>query len=72
MTMLQNSILLDEEYEYEVSVLDLWKAKGIDDPYDAITVAMTTYDYPNPNVPEEEIEEHLSELWEERWYDYYV
>jgi len=72
MTALQNSILLDEEYEYEVSVLDLWKAKGIDDPYDAITVAMHTYDYPNPNVPEEEIEEHLSELWEERWYDYYV
>jgi len=25
MTALQNSIILDEEYEYEVSVLDLWK-----------------------------------------------
>ena len=72
MTALQNSILIDEEYEYEVSVLDLWKVKGIEDPYDALTVAMKTYDYPNPNVPEEEIEEHLSDLWEERWEDYYV
>ena len=72
MTMLQNSLLIDEEYEYEVSVLDLWKIKGIEDPYDAITVAMNTYKYPNPNVPDEEIEEHLSDLWEERWSEYYV
>jgi hypothetical protein len=33
---------------------------------------MNTYAYPNPNVPDEEIEEHLSELWEERWHEYYV
>ena len=72
MTLLQNSILIDEEYEYEVSVLDLWESQGIKDPYDAIAVAMHTYAYPNPNVPDEEIEEHLSELWEERWSEYYV
>ncbi len=62
MTMLQNSILLDEEYEYEVSVVDLWESQGIKDPYAALTVAMNTYAYPNPNVPDEEIEEHLSEI----------
>ena len=72
MTMLQNSIILDEEYEYEVSVLDLWKAKGIDEPYDAISLAMKTFKYPNPNHSDYEIEEHLSELWDERWSEYYV
>ena len=72
MTALQNSIILDEEYEYEVSVVDLWESQGIKEPYDAIAVAMNTYAYPNPNVPDEEIEEHLSELWEERWHHYYV
>jgi len=72
MTALQNSIILDEEYEYEVSVLDLWKTSGEEDPYSAIYLAMNTLRYPNPNVPDEEIEEHLSELWEERWHEYYV
>ena len=72
MTALQNSIILDEEYEYEVSVVDLWESQGIKEPYDAIAVAMNTLTYPNPNVPDEEIEEHLSELWEERWHEYYV
>ena len=43
MTMLQNSLILDEEYEYEVSVLDLWKAKGIEEPYDAISLALKTF-----------------------------
>ena len=47
MTMLQNSLLIDEEYEYEIAVADLWKAKGIDEPYDAISLAMKTFKYPN-------------------------
>jgi hypothetical protein len=29
MTALQNSIILDEEYEYEVSVVDLWESQGM-------------------------------------------
>tara|TARA_R110000744_G_C19123191_1_gene536200 strand:- start:238 stop:453 length:216 start_codon:yes stop_codon:yes gene_type:complete len=70
MTALQNSYLIDEEMQYEVSVMELWQDKGTEDMHEAISVAMGTLRYPNPNVPEEEIEEHLSEVWEEKWYEY--
>ena len=75
MTMLQNSLLLDEEFEYEEVIVDFWTVKGFfykEDITEAIALAMETFDYYNPNIPEEEIEEHLSDLWEERWSEYYV
>ena len=43
MATLQNSLILDEEYEYEVSVSDLWKVSGEEDPYSAIHLATVSY-----------------------------
>ena len=68
MTALQNSILLDEEYEYEELIVDFWTVRGLynqEDITEAIALAMETFDYYNPNIPEEEIELHLLELWHE-------
>jgi predicted metalloprotease len=68
MTMLQNSILLDEEFEYEEMIVDFWKVKDLTTYYDeaeAVALAMDTFDYYNPNIPKEEIELHLLELWSE-------
>jgi len=70
MTTLQNSYLIDDEMEYEVSVQDLWSDEGSDNMSEAVDLALTQLKYPNPNVPEEEIVEHLEEVWAERWYDY--
>ena len=70
MTKLQNSYLIDEEMEYEVSVQDLWSDEGSDNMSEAVDLALTQLKYPNPNVPEEEIVENLEEVWAERWYDY--
>jgi predicted metalloprotease len=68
MSMLQNSILLDEEVEYEDMIVDFWKVKDLTTYYDeaeAVALAMDTFDYYNPNIPKEEIELHLLELWSE-------
>jgi|TARA_R100001480_G_C4683442_1_gene175141 predicted metalloprotease len=68
MSMLQNSILLDEEFEYEDMIVDFWKVKDLTTYYDeaeAVALAMDTFDYYNPNIPKEEIELHLLELWSE-------
>jgi hypothetical protein len=68
MSMLQNSILLDEEFEYEEMIVDFWKVKDLNTHYDeaeAVALAMDTFDYYNPNIPKEEIELHLLELWAE-------
>tara|TARA_R100000655_G_scaffold92410_1_gene133520 strand:- start:166 stop:417 length:252 start_codon:yes stop_codon:yes gene_type:complete len=68
MSMLQNSILLDEEFEYEEMIVDFWKVKDLTTYYDeaeAVALAMDTFDYYNPNIPKEEIELHLLELWSE-------
>ena len=68
MSMLQNSILLDEEFEYEEMIVDFWKVKDLTTHYDeaeAVALAMDTFDYYNPNIPREEIELHLLELWAE-------
>ena len=66
MTMLQNSLLIDEEYEYEERVIDFWTVKDFyndEDVTEAIALAMNTFNYYNPNIPEEEIEIHLLDLW---------
>ena len=71
MTALQNSILLDEEYEYEELIVDFWTVRGLynqEDITEAIALAMETFNYYNPNIPEEEIELHLLELWHE-WFE---
>ena len=71
MTMLQNSLLLDEEYEYEELIVDFWTVRGLynqEDITEAIALAMETFNYYNPNIPEEEIELHLLELWHE-WFE---
>ena len=68
MSMLQNSILLDEEFEYEEMIVDFCKVKDLTTHYDeaeAVALAMDTFDYYNPNIPKEEIELHLLELWAE-------
>tara|TARA_R110000764_G_scaffold783_2_gene3012 strand:+ start:672 stop:884 length:213 start_codon:yes stop_codon:yes gene_type:complete len=70
--MLQNSLLIDEEMEYEVAVQDLWAVEGMDSMFEAVDLAMTRLKYPNPNVPEEERVEHLEEVWAEKWSEYYV
>ncbi len=66
MTMLQNSLLLDEEYEYEEMIIDFWRVKDFNSPYDeaeAVDLAIDTFNYYNPNESKEEIEMHLLELW---------
>ena len=71
MTMLQNSLLIDEEYEYEELIVDFWTVRGLynqEDITEAIALAMETFNYYNPNIPEEEIELHLLELWHE-WFE---
>ena len=71
MTALQNSILLDEEYEYEELIVDFWTVRGLynqEDITEAIALAMETFNYYNPNIPAEEIELHLLELWHE-WFE---
>ena len=71
MTMLQNSLLLDEEYEYEELIVDFWTVRGLynqEDITEAIALAMETFNYYNPNIPAEEIELHLLELWHE-WFE---
>jgi len=70
--MLQNSVLLDEEFEYEEMIVDFWKVKDLTTYYDeaeAVALAMDTFDYYNPNIPKEEIELHLLELWSELMQD---
>ena len=72
MSMLQNSVLLDEEFEYEEMIVDFWKVKDLTTYYDeaeAVALAMDTFDYYNPNIPKEEIELHLLELWSELMQD---
>ena len=71
MTMLQNSLLIDVEYEYEELIVDFWTVRGLynqEDITEAIALAMETFNYYNPNIPEEEIELHLLELWHE-WFE---
>ena len=71
MTMLQNSLLIDEEYEYEELIVDFWTVRGLynqEDITEAIALAMETFNYYNPNIPAEEIELHLLELWHE-WFE---
>ena len=71
MTLLQNSILLDEEHEYEEMIVDIWRLKEFynqSDMFEAVALAMDTFPYYNPNISKEEVELHLLELWSE-WFE---